>query len=176
MPTLTNSASFTVIAATPVSESVQVRVLPLSAGSSGTGRLVHPTLGTLDYPYAPDVWEGVDTDVLVPPVWSYAPTLSSGVNSLWAGNIKDVTPMERWTSEVSMPMAFVRSLLNFWMNPPDPATGFVLWSPSYVNSLTYKVILSMVSSNGTTLTFSYISRQQWLEGDLQLNLRVVDYA
>lgn len=176
MATISSNTSLVISPAAPTIETVAVSVLPLSANAIGTGRLTHPTLGILDYPYAPDAWEGVDTDLLIAPIWASTTTLSGVANTLWAGSVKDSQPVERWTSDISMPMIFVRALLNFWMNPPAPETGYITWAPSYVNEHRYKVILLSVGSSGGVLTMDYISRQGWLAGELELKMRVVDRA
>lgn len=175
MTTLTSSSStLTIVDSTPISESTGLTVLPLATTAPALGRLVHPTLGTLDYPYAPDEWVGVDTDIIIPPTWAYTPTLGGGANTLWAGSIKDVVCKERWTSDVSMPIPFLRTLLNFAMNPPAPEDGYVQWLPQYTNPHTYNVILQMPTSGGSELVLDFLSRQGWLAGVLELQLRVVN--
>jgi hypothetical protein len=176
MTTITSFANFTILATTPVTEEVAIRVLPLGSSAAGTGRLVHPTLGTLDYPYSPDQWEGFDTDLIVPPIWASTTTLTGAANTLWGGSIQDVQPVEHWNSDISMPMEFVRMLVNFWMNPPAPEDSYVVWSPSYANDLSYNVILTSVGSAGGELSLNYVSRKGWLQGELVLKMRVVSRA
>lgn len=173
MTTLTSTSTVTLTPGSTDSSSVGITVLPLATTAPATGRLIHPTLGTLDYPYAPDEWVGVDTDIIIPPTWAYSQTLNGGANTLWAGSIKDVVARERWNSDISMPLAFVRTLLNFYMNPPAPESGYVEWQPSYVNPHRYSVILSSVNSGGSDLVMDYITRQGWLAGVLELQLRLV---
>jgi hypothetical protein len=62
MPTLTNSATLAIGAAVPAVEEVSIAVVPAASVATGNGRLVHPTLGTLDYTYAPNAWTNVDGD------------------------------------------------------------------------------------------------------------------
>jgi hypothetical protein len=171
--TVTSSSTLSVIAGTTTTESVGVHVLPLDTDIPGRGRLAHPTFGTLDYPYAPDAWEGFDTDIIIPPVWAYSQTIGGGANTLWAGNIKDVQVREIWNSDISMPMAFVRTLLNLYMNPSAPEDGYVQWSPQYANPHKYNVIMTGVGSNGEVLSLDYITRQGWLAGPLELRMRIV---
>ena len=174
MTTLTSSSTLTLTVGTTTTDSVGINVLPLSSSAPGRGRLIHPTLGTLDYPYAPDNWSGVDTDIIIPPVWAYSQTLSGGANTLWAGNIKDVMVREQWDSAISMPLPFLRTLLNFYMNPPAPESGYVEWQPSYTNAHRYHVILVKVGSGGSELVLDYITRQGWLAGTLELQMRMIE--
>ena len=72
-------------------DSISIAVLPALGATAGRGRLIHPTLGTLDYPNAPDLWRNVDTDVIVAPVWAnakHAPRLH--LTRFGKGNIRDV--------------------------------------------------------------------------------------
>lgn len=156
MPLLTATTNFTILDASPVVESVQLSVIAAGGPGSGKGRLVHPTLGTLDYSLAPHEWTSMAEDAVIAPIWSSQMTLSSAANTLWPGNLRDVTPEERWipSAGLSMPLDMLKSLLAFWMNPPDPATAHIEWWPSYVSSLGFKVIISAIEVGGAPLTLS----------------------
>ena len=153
-------------------ESVSINVLPLSAVGPGTGKMVHPTLGTLNYPYSPDKWTNIDTDLIVPPIWASTQTLDGGASTLWAGNIKDIVVTESWTNELSVPVAFLRALMNFWMNPPAPEVGFIEWYPSYTNELGFKVMITNVTCGGKEITMDFISRKGWVAGGMEITLKV----
>lgn len=156
MPTLTATTNFTVLDASPVVESVQLAVIAAGGPGTGKGRLIHPTLGTLDYTLPPHEWTQMGEDAVIAPVWTSQMTLSSAANTLWPGSLRDVTPEERWlpSAGLSMPLDMLKTLLTFWMNPPDPAVAFIEWHPSYVTSLKFKVIISAIEVGGAPLTLS----------------------
>jgi len=176
MTVLTSSSTFTIIGQEPTVASADIVVLPLDSSAIGVGSLIHPVLGTLIYPHQPDEWTGIDTDVIIPPSWGYAQTLGGGANTLHPGSMKDVVCVERWISDVSMPIAFLRTLLNFWMYPPDPSAGYLIWQPGYINEFLYHVILSEVLINEQPITLDYISRQGWVAGALSVKYRMIGYA
>lgn len=153
-------------------ESVSINVLPLSAVGPGTGKMVHPTLGTLNYPYAPDKWTNIDTDLVVPPIWASTQTLDGGASTLWAGNIKDTVVVESWTNDLSVPIVFLRALLNFWMNPPAPESGYIEWFPSYTNELGYKIMITNVTCGGKEITMDFVTRKGWVTGGLEITIKV----
>lgn len=145
MTTLTSSSTFTIGAGSAVVDSVSVPILPLLSPGTGKGRLIHPTLGTLDYENCPDEWVNLDQDVIIPPIWTTTKTLQGAANALWQGNIRDVIVEEHWTQEVNVKTNFLRSLISFWANPPDPVSGTpVQWWPNYATTLGFKVILMNV--------------------------------
>jgi hypothetical protein len=157
MTTLTSSAEFTVLDASTEATSVTLTVLPIAEAGEGSGRLIHPSLGTYDYPQGPDEWTNMDGDAVIAPVWSSTLTLAGAANTLWQGTLQDVVIEERWLGRggLSMPIDQLRMLLSMWMNPPDPASGYVQWAPGYANSHTYKVILLNIlvaGQPGSTLT------------------------
>lgn len=174
MATLSNYADITITEGVSVMESVSVYILPLSAVGVGTGKMIHPTLGTLNYPYAPDKWTNIDTDLIVPPVWASTQTLNGGASTLWAGNIKDTVVTESWTGEggLTLPVVFVRALLSFWMNPPAPETAYIQWYPSYTNELGYNIMITNVTCGGKEVTMDYITRKGWLTGGLEVTIKV----
>ncbi len=173
MTTLTSQNTFTIGDASTLVAQATITVLPVAGAGQGRGRLVHPTLGTYDYGYAPDEWEGLDQDVLIAPVWASSRTLEGAANTLWPGHIKDVECTERWTSQLSMSMEQLRMLLSMWLNPPAPPS-YVTWYPSYTTALGFKVILLGVTSGGSVLTLDAITRQGWAAGTIEQRLRVVD--
>lgn len=176
MPTLTASSSFTIGAGSPTVEEITLNVLPVAAGGAGLGRLVHPTLGTLDYSMSPSQWSGIDTDVLVPPVWASTKTLSGAANTLWRGSIRDAVCVERWGTDagMAMPAEQLRILMAFWQNPPDPANGYVEWWPSYTSAYGFQVVLvSIAAGNGQGINLDTIMNQGWVVGQVELTLRVV---
>lgn len=175
MPALTSSSSFAIGAGAVLTETVTVTVLPVAAPGTGTGRLVHPALGTYDYPHPPDEWTNLSQDVVVPPVWANARTLDGAANTLWPGSIQDVEASERWLSPISMPVEFLNQLLAFWQNPPAPP-GFIEWHPSYQTVLKYRVIILEVTAGGRAVTLDFISRQGWVSGTTEIRYRLIGYA
>lgn len=177
MPILTASATFTLGAAAPAAEELELFILPSAGAVSGRGRLVHPNLGTIDYEQAPDAWSGIDTDVLMPPTWSSSKTLSGAAHTLWRGSLRDGQAIERWQAEdgLAMPMSQLRLLLAVWQNPVDPALGALQWWPNYTTALGYKVALTELSvGNGQGVTLDYVSRQGWVAAPVALTFRILD--
>lgn len=168
MALLTNSATFTVGAASLEFVEVTVTVLPPAPSALGKGRLIHPTYGTLDYSYPPTEWTNLDTDVIAPPTWASSKTLLGSSNTLWPGDIRDVTCTEIWNGDrggLRMPIGQFRTLLMMVLDPPDPAVARVQWWPSYATALGYEVYLQGFSVGGQGVTLNWLSRaEQYMEG------------
>ena len=131
MTTLTSSSTLTIGAGSTVVDSVSIPILPLISSGTGKGRLIHPTLGTLDYANKPDEWVNIDQDVIIAPIWTSTKTLQGAINVLSPSDVRDVVVEERWTQELNVTIPFLRTLLAFWQNPPDPVTGTpVQWWPN----------------------------------------------
>lgn len=184
MALLTNTATFAVGAASLEYVEVSVVVLPPAPSSEGKGRLVHPVLGTLDYAHPPTSWTNLDTDVIAPPVWSSAKTLIGSANTLWPGDLRDVTCVERWTTDrgqLRLLMGQFRTMLAMLLDPPDPATATVLWYPSYATALGYKVALVGLTVGGQGITLNWVSRateygyddEGISTGDVELTLKIL---
>lgn len=181
MTTLTSSTTFTISAGPTTATAAQVKVLPIASDGSGTGRLIHPTFGTYDYQVAPNEWGNLDQDLIVRPIWQHTMTLNGGTNVLWAGNIKDVACEERWLGEggLSMPIAQFRMLLAMWMNPPDPASNYIHWYPSYTTSLGFKVAIESLTvqgkgGSGDISLDWYTKGALHVSGAVTLRLRIID--
>lgn len=177
MPTLTNTATLAIGAGAPAVEEVEITVIPAASVVSGKGRLVHPTLGALDYTYTPNKWTNIDGDVIAPPTWASSKTLQGSSNTLWRGDIRDVTVVERWTRDaggIIMPMDMLRTLLLFFLNPPDPASAWVLWYPTYTSDLSFKVLLTNLQCGGDGITLDTIaSKKGWTTEEVALFLKIV---
>ena len=179
MPTLTNTATFSFGPITPTVAETTITILSLPVGTAptGKGRLVHPTLGTLDYDYAPSSWTDIDADVLIKPVWATSKTLQGSASTLWRGDVRDVACVERWDSdagELRLPMDMLRTLIAFYANPPDPASGYVAWHPTYTSDLAFKVALTSLTVGGNGVTLDFIaSKQDWARRDVELTLQIL---
>lgn len=186
MTTLTSSATFTIGAGSAVVESAQISILPAIGSSTGKGRLIHPTLGTLDYPVGPDEWVNVDGDVIIAPTWATVKTLQGASNALWQGDIRDVTVQEVWIQELNVPIDFLRHVVAFWINPPDPDTGTpVQWWPNYTSAQGFQIIIENVTVLGEGpglrdsllregITLSALpNRMGWVDGKLTITMRVL---
>lgn len=176
MPTLSNSATLSIGAASPAVESITLDVLTVPGSALGKGRLVHPTIGTLDYTYAPNAWTNIDGDVIAPPVWASTKTLKGASNTLWRGDIRDVEVSERWnrdSGDLKMPMDMLRTLIQFWTNPPDPASSFVAWSPNYTSTLSFKVVILDLLVGGQGVTLDSVAHKGWSTGDVELRMKIV---
>lgn len=156
MPLLTATTNFTILDASPVIESITLSVVAAAAPGTGKGRMIHPTLGSLEYTLPPHEWTSMGQDAIISPIWASQQTLSSSANTLWAGNLRDVAPEERWipSAGLSMPLAMLNALIAFWMNPPDPDVAYIEWHPSYVTTLKYSVVITAIEVNGAPLTMS----------------------
>lgn len=179
MPTLNNSATLAFGPGSPAVEDVTVTVLalPITGAPTGRGRLVHPTLGTLDYDYAPTNWTNIDGDVLSSPVWASSKTLQGAATTLWRGDLRDVTCIEHWdqdAGELRMPIGMLRSLIAFYSNPPDPASAYVAWHPTYTTDLVFQVALVNLTVGGQGITLDSIAtRRNWARRDVELTLKVL---
>jgi hypothetical protein len=172
MTILTSSTTFTVGEAAIETVAASVTILPVPGAGTGKGRLVHPTLGSYDYPHAPNAWGGMDGDAIIAPIWASAKTLDGAANTLFAGNIRDSEVYETWSGELAMPLAMVRMLASFWQAPPDPAVDYIKWYPSYSNALGFKVILLALDVNGQGYNLDYIARQGWVPASVVLKMRI----
>lgn len=175
MAVLTSTATFTIGDAATEEASATITILPAVGESTGTGRLIHPTLGTYDYEKCPDAWSNVDGDVIIAPIWGGAKTLQGTANTLFQGHIRDTVIEERWIGDdASMSIAMLRALLLFWQNPPNPANAYVQWYPNYTNAYGYNVILLAVDVNGAGVNLDYITRLGYVTGDVVLRLKVAE--
>jgi hypothetical protein len=172
MTTLTSSATIAVGEGATAVDSVQLTVLPAVGAPNGRGRLIHPSLGTYDYVRGPDEWSNIDGDVIVAPIWASAKTLLGSANTLFVGNIRDVTVEERWTQSVAGELSLVRALMAFWMNPPDPSLAYVEWYPTYTSNLGFKVILLSLTVAGKEITLSSLAHQGWVRGPIVLRMKI----
>ena len=179
MATLTSSSTVSIGSGSAVVESVTVPILAGIGSATGKGRLIHPTLGTLDYAQAPDEWRNVDADVIVSPVWSNTKTLLGSANALWPGDLRDVEVEERWTQPLAMADAFFRQLLTFFQTPPDPdADAPVQWWPNYASPLGFQVAIKDVAvgddgkGNGVVLT-PLLNARGWVEGKVIVTMQVL---
>lgn len=152
---LSASSTFDVLDASTESAEVTVIVQPAAGyGTGGRGRLVHPTLGTLDYVVSPDEVVDFDGAPLYRPQWARGQTLGGQVDTLWPGFLRDAVVIERWRNgEVGCPIAHLRALWAFFAAPPDPAAGqVVLWHPNYASAAAYKVALANLRAGGERIT------------------------
>lgn len=161
MPTLTNSASLSVGAGTPGYSEATITLLPAAPATGGMGRLIHPTLGTLDYEHPPTSWTNLRGGVIVPPVWASSKTLQGSANTLFAGALRDVTCVERWTGEnggeLRMLMSQLDAMIAMYVTPPDPAVAAVQWWPNYESSIGYLVALTRLTVGGQGITLDWVS-------------------
>lgn len=145
MATLSSSAAFTVAAQNALITEVSTVVMPAVSNPQGSnqGRIVHPTLGTFDYEYAPDEWTNIDGDLIIMPTFASTKSLQGASNSLFQGNVRDVMCEERWKSlgGLAMPVSQLRTLLACAMNPIDPSVGYMQWFPNYTTGIGYNVLL-----------------------------------
>lgn len=181
MTTITTITSGIVGDANTVTATTTLTILPAAGGSvGGRGRLVHPSLGTFDYAYQPDEWTNMDGDALILPVWSTTKTLRGAANTVFQGNLRDVIIEEHWNQPLSMPMAMLRTLLSFYMNPPDPSVAYIKWYPNYTNANGYNVVmLGLVCGQGASgdtnpsgVTLDVVSQQGWATKPVSLKMRI----
>jgi hypothetical protein len=182
MTTLSASATLAIGESTPAEASVGITVLPLAGPGEGTGRLIHPTLGTIDYQFAPDRWRGHIGDAVVFPIWSVSQTLAGALVALWDGTLEDVVVEEAWEGEIVMRRDELDALLAFYQSPPDPAlgvpSGYVQWWPSYESDLGFYVCILAVSagsSGGIELTNipADADGDEWVEGSVSIRMQLV---
>jgi hypothetical protein len=174
MATLTASTGFTIAAGSTVVADTDVEVLAIAAAGEGRGRLIHPTLGTYDYPYMPEEWVNMDGDAIIAPKWQTSETLSSGQATLWGGNIRDVTCTERWTAPggLSMPMAMLRFFIQVYQNPVDPTVDYLQWWPSYSTVLGFDVVMTGLQVGNAGITLTDTSLQGWCDEPVTITYRL----
>lgn len=172
MTILTSQTTFTVGEAATETVAARLTILPVPAAGTGKGRLTHPTLGTYDYPSAPDEWSNIDHDAIIAPIWASTKTLDGAANTLFAGSLRAVVVEERWTGELSASIEMVRMLAAIWQNPPDPAADHVRWYPNYTSALGFKVIVLALEVGGQGINLDFISRQGWVTGNVVLRMRL----
>ncbi len=142
MSTLTSTSTLTIADAAVAVESISLTVLPVPSSGGGRGRLIHPSLGTYDYPMPPDRVVNMRGAAIIAPIWASTKTLLGAANTLFAGDVRDVIAKENWTqSLVYGGTAHIDMLLAMWMNAPDPSVATVQWYPNYVTTLGYNVAL-----------------------------------
>jgi hypothetical protein len=179
MPTLTASSTFQVTEQDAlITEEVVVSIISAPpAAPAGTGRLVHPTLGTYDYDLQPTSWSNVDNDIIVRPEWSATKTLTGQKFTLWQGYDEDTVVKEKWEptggATAAMRNGQLRSLLDMFVNPPNPPS-FVQWYPNYVNAYGYSVVLLSLEVGGEGVTFDFVSKAGLITGEVTLTLQVVE--
>jgi hypothetical protein len=182
MPTLTSTSTFNVGAAPVAAESVPIFVTLHAGATMGLGRLIHPTLGTLNYTHPPTEWTNIDGDIIAPPVWSSSKTLSGTSNTLWAGNIRDVVCVERWRERGALRMTVgqLRTMLAFYQAPPNPSLSAVTWWPDYTSTLGFRVAMVSLTVGGDGVTLDWVAQQTPLgfvsDRDVELRLRILGRA
>lgn len=178
MAVLTNSTTFTIAVNSTLAADTTLEVLPVAVSGEGRGRLIHPTLGTFDYPYMPKQWTNMDGNAIIFPDWQTSKTLGSGMGALWPGNIRDVVCKETWVPDggLSMPMSMLRVLIAMLQNPPDPTSDYVQWWPSYVTTLGFDVIIKNLTVDGQDITFTDVTLQGWAAGQVEITYRLVASA
>lgn len=177
MTTLTASAALTLTDNTTVVESLTVSVLPALPSGSGKGRLIHPTLGTYDYAVEPSEWTNMHADAVIQPIWSSQRTLGGASSTLWQGTLRDVVCKEIWSARggLAMPVAQFAMLLAMYQDPPDPATAWVEWYPSYINDLGFRVLLLKMTVGGAdAMRFSGFTRGGFIADPVELTLRIAE--
>lgn len=181
MPTITTTTTFTVAAAPVAAATAPVFVsLNLGVDMPNFGRLVHPTLGALEYTHPPTEWVNIDGDVIAPPVWVSTKTLSGTSNTLWPGNIRDVVCVERWKERgaLRMSMGQLRTMLAFYCNPPDPSVAAVQWYPDYASTLGFRVAMVSLTVGGEGVGLDWVSVHDpdnafVADRDVELRLRIL---
>lgn len=178
MAILTAEETFSVAdAVSTTTESVTISVISAPVAPNGTGRLTHPTFGTYDYEIAPAEWDGIDQDILIPPVWQHEKTLSGGTSTLWQGYMRDVNVAERWLGTYAMRAPQFRMLLDMWRNPPS-APSYVIWTPNYTTTYSYQVQLVSLTVGGTssiTMDYTVLQGDGFIKGPVELTYKVIDY-
>lgn len=188
MTTLTSSATIVIGSGSAQVDSISIPILPVISAGTGKGRLIHPTLGTLDYPNCPDEWVNLDSDVIVPPIWTTTKTLQGSQNVLSSSDIRDAVVEEHWTGDVNVTIGFLRQLIAFWCNPPDPVSGVpVQWWPNYTTALGFNVVLLNLQVgdglknvreryDGIVLNTYAQGEVEWVTEQVCLTMRIVSRA
>ncbi len=174
MSTLTSSATIAIADAAVVTESIALTVLPAPVAGSGSGRLIHPDIGTYDYTRPPDEWVNLRGDIIVAPIWASTKTLLGAANTLFAGDVRDVIVEERWTQGIVGPTSHADMLIAMWTNPPDPSVAYVQWWPNYSSDFGFNVVMLSLTLGGRDITTSTLSKATTYRdrGPLVLRMRI----
>ena len=174
MTLLQSIGTFTVAAGTVETVSAAVTIVPSAGIALGRGRLTHPSLGVYDYGRGPDEWSNVDGDAIIAPIWSSHQTLLGASNTLFQGDLRDVTVEERWTQRIAMELVQARMLMAIWQNPPDPSVAYVQWYPSYANDLGFNVVILDFSIGGQGINLNPLVKNGigWVRGPVTIKMRI----
>lgn len=155
--------------------------IPTAGDITKTGKLVHPTVGTLQYTFMPYKWSGVDGDVIVLPIWQVEQTLTGRHATMWPGTIEDALCVEFWTG---LPIAMTDVLQRMYETPTDIEAGqFVVWSPEYCSDNSYKVVIEWLEARGLgpagdpPVQHGYVQTVHgWDTKDVTIKFRIKDRA
>jgi hypothetical protein len=152
---ITSTNTITVTNAQAVSASVASTVQPpASVGNGGRGRLVHTGLypSGYDYPQTPDETLNVEVTASPAPLWLATQTLDGGAETKWAGELRGMRIVERWSQgDVGSTVAHLGALWAMFADPPDPDAGdYVVWTPNYASAASYNVVILDVRAGGVS--------------------------
>lgn len=185
MALLTQSTSFTIVSAPETVAELSLHVYPALTPPDGYGRIVHPTLGAFDYEVKPDEWVNIDAEAIIQPIWASARTVTSTINTLWSGVLKDVVVEERWTAPggIAMPVTQFRMLMTIWTNPIDPDVSYVQWHPNYITGVVYKVLPLSLTVGGQGIALDDVTNYKdwdtgapigWVTGQVVFQMKIVE--
>jgi hypothetical protein len=176
MTTLTSNATITIGDGATATETISLSVVAAPIGGSGKGRLVHPTIGTIDYDRQPDRTDGMRGDAHIAPVWASSKALRGTANTLFAGDLRDVVCMEHWTQPF-VTATFADVLQSIFVNPPNPSGNHVIWYPSYLNAFGFKVVITDFSLGGNRGVSTFFPRHgagTYDRGPMSLTMRLIE--
>lgn len=178
MTTLSNSNTFTIVAATSYAEQTELVLMPENAGTNVRRELHYPgnVFPPLVYPKNPDSWTGFDTEPVKAPSLAVEKTLGGNKLARWAGYISDNSVVETWKGDskvLSMTADFLRRLLEFYLNPPPD--DYVVWYPKDRTTKGYLIEIESITVNGApTVNLDYLAiKGGYIVGEVALSFRII---
>lgn len=154
-----SSAIYEIFEGTPAITQDEITYLGLGSDGDPGGLhiLTHPdsALAPIVYFKNPDRVVNMDNDFLASPFIGTHVTIGSTQVVRQERDVDDVIVTERWLgsdNRLSMPTAFLRSLIEYWINPPALSGGnptYITWQPRSRNALTYQVELLSLRAGGS---------------------------
>jgi len=180
MADLTASTTFEIQAAQEeFLETTDLLLLAENAGADEVRELHYPNdlLPAIIYDDFPDKYENFDTVLLAArPSLKTELTIGGAKMARWPGYVADKPVREIWSGDATksrMTLAFLRRLLEYYLNPPD--SGYIVWKPKDRTTTSYYIEIESLTVGGAdTVQFDYYAvRLGVVTGEVALTFRIV---
>ena len=180
MADLTASTTFEIQAATEeFLETTDLLLLAENTGGDEVRQLHYPgnLLAVIIYDDFPDKLENFDTAPLAArPSLKAELTIGGTQMARWPGYVADKPVKEIWSGDATksrMKLAFLRRLLEYYLNPPD--SGYITWKPKDRTTTSYYIEIESLTVGGAdTVQLDYCAARLGLvTGEVALTFRIV---